>query len=53
MPATRATKPKVMLNDQDRAAIERITSRHPTIQNVTDAVRHAIHYTDRTESKGE
>ncbi len=40
---------KVLLTHEDRDACERIIARNPTVQNLTDAVRHAIHHTDRVE----
>lgn len=41
------TGAKVLLNKTDLAAVERIIRRDPTILNVTDAVRVAIHEKDR------
>lgn len=43
----------MQLLEEDRAAVRRILNRHPVIRTNTDAVRHAIHFTDSVESAAE
>ena len=43
----RTKSAKVILNPTDREACARIMLLTPTVRNTTDAVRYAIHFTDR------